>query len=435
MSEQQFAQVLKVNALGPYLTPANPTLVKERAFKEYNFGSQSYSPGETMEIRLNTGSDAINGKACYVKLRVDPSIDLSFGVCGTAYLLVKSVRLSHRNGSVLEYSNNAGVLGNVRVHREMSAEDFQKFAPAMGYSKPSALPTPIAAITIPNGAGAVALTNYVLPLRYILGFFDTDMMIPSGALAGATLQITLESGAVSVMSPAGTADATWSITACSLVTDSLSLYDSALKANLMQQASASASGLQFPFRSFFNTRLVKTDTNLDVQINKATALCNKVFGVSRLTAAIASNTDVDASICPYHVSAFRSRLGSRYNPWQLTSSAAEEFWITAAAWGGQPEQSRGSRARGVVEFSRENDGFRINATGAATEHGWRGSVNVSDFAVNWQSSPALANSGLVTNGANLIQFEATCTASTTVDVWIEYMKLANFIGDSVVMDS
>ena len=399
-----------------YETPINPSVINKRTYKEYNFSNSSYEPGQTMQAIINSGGDAIWGPSSYINLKVKRNTansQLGGKVDGTAYGLFKNVRLTHRSGEVLEDIRDIDKLACLHLHWATSLEDFEKNKQIMG-----------------NAVPGQSDLNCMLPLKHMLGCFSrTDQYLPPGFLAGAKLEFDLNTNARALVGDAG---CTYQIASCQLVLDSADVYDSIKKDLLDEQMDVKKSGLQFSYPTYFSSVLSNgAVTALNIDIQRSASVTMMALIASQLKTVDTLDTVSPNDFNSYTITDWQFRLGSEYMPKQRTVSSEEEsFLLTTQAFDGMPHQNDRSymNSTGIPFFAP--NGVSSYANGNQDD-------NRSVLAVSLEKSAAgLALTGEPTNNSRVLNFSAgSSQADSNVYAFLKYLRVANIMGDNVVVDA
>jgi hypothetical protein len=345
---------LRYENLLVYTPPSSGCLIDSRQFKSLNFSSNTYSLGDTMQIIMNSGADAIYGPACYLRLELTQTIlaaqtPANFGF-GSVMNLLQNMRLLHRSGNPLEEILNVNIVSQLKRLYGLSPEDREKldgmlavyqpmvsdgtFANALGhvagtpvlsdaYSPdggsrnflPVSITEAAAAGARPTVAGAYKYV-FTIPLSMISGVFaNKEQMIPPSLLAGAKMEIDVNNGVIALANYTAFNGAGGSITALkpTIVYDANVLYSSVNKQLLMEQAREPDSGLAFVYKTWFTTgNIYAADASLDV--SQSASLCESIAVAVRSNAAIAGGSDSFKFLAPYQT--YQFRIGSHYLPLQ-----------------------------------------------------------------------------------------------------------------------
>jgi len=412
--EDSIQELREVNRL-VYLKPDNGALVDKRTMKSYNFSSASFAAGRSAQCLINSGGDAIWGPTSYLRMEYTKADGASTVGSGSVLNFIRSVRLTHRSGEVLEFIDNYNVLGKLLLAYAQDGDDAAKMADML---------------QVPLAAGTYVVT---IPMWILLGVFaEQSQYIPPGFLAGARLDVLLENDSIIWAAPA-LGDALTDVN-LSLVLDSSQVYDSVTKQIMDEQADVARSGLQFSYSTWFNTHSPFGTASVNFDVQQSASITQMVTAVIRPQANLVLNADSFA----FSQTALKTqwRLGSQYFPQQaleLNRGQQEAYYTTLVAWDGAPMQFAGKRASGkgadvglaqwstaVVAPPVPFNGLVLNANYAQTME---------------KSSTGLQLTGEATNNARILNLEMTKTAvADRVDVFLKYLRVANIMGDNVVVD-
>jgi hypothetical protein len=256
-----------------------------------------------------------------------------------------------------------------------------------------------------------------VPLWMLLGVFSSqEAFIPGGFLAGAKLEIELESNAIALI------NATYSKVRPTIVLDSAQVYDSVQKQLLEEQADVAGSGLQFTYSTYFSTANNFSGENVNFDVQQSASITECVFATARLVGDLIGANDsfkfVPAS------ERYQFRLGSQYFPQQPINSTAaqqrEPYMQTLVTFESAPHQYMGSPA---------------NAGGT--------SVNIDAFLLNRavysttleKSASGLSLTGEPTNNSRILNLEMTkADANHRINIFLKYLRVANVLGSNLVVD-
>lgn len=399
--EQAVMALRTVNRL-TYAPPHYSSLIEKRTTKSYNFNNASYAGGSTAQCIINSGKDALWGPNCYLRVALTKSLP-AMAMSGDSILAIfKRIRLTHRSGEVLEYIPDVGLLSHIRKLYEVSDEDQKKLD---------------SLLTVAAGAGT---ENQVLivPLWLLLGVFNVRTnYIPPGFLAGSKLEIDLASN-VEASRVAGTYTVAMTINL-----ESSQIWDGAMKQLLDQEASVDTSGLQFNYSTWFaSNNAAGTNVNFDVQ--HAASITEKIIYGFRKSANLAGDTLDSFALSP--ASRTQVRLAGEYFPQQpldLSVSQVEAYQHTLVAFDGAPKQYLGSNSNGGVSVSLA-DWKSANSN--------KGPVYAHTLEM---SSVGIAFTGDKTNNSRQLRIEAEKPAAgDRIDVYLQYVRIANVMGDNLVVD-
>ena len=415
INEESVQELRELNKL-VYLRPDNGSLIDKRTSKSYNFTNTLNQPSSTAQMIINSGGDAIWGPTSYLKMKyvleaTTNAAGVPFGT-GNVLNLIKSVRLTHRSGEVLEYIQDFNVLAKIKMNYMLRSSDKVLLDSLLSLAE--------------SGVGAVTHETSI-PMWLLLGCFSsTDSYIPPGFLAGAKLELELEKSDLALITQgagggAAPAALVYKDVEMNLVLDSAQVYDDAMRQLLDEQADVEKSGLQFAYSTWFSTSNAFNGTSVNFDIQQSASVTEKVVTVVRQTDKIGVPTDDSFLYVPVFTD-HQYRLGSQYLPQAPVSSLPEAYSQSLIAFEAWPHQFSGIAGdRGCdVAFSD----FANPAVGKAV------------FAATLEKSSAgLVYSGEPTNNSRILNFAASKAAvGHTVNIFLCYLRVANIMGDNIVVD-
>lgn len=468
--QNEVAQLRSENAL-IYARPSNVALVDRRVFKSYNFSSVVYELGNTFQCILNSGGDAIWGPSSYLRLEYTTSGGMDFG-SGSILNIFKSCRVTHRSGEVLEFIDNVNVIANINRFWKYSIDDRRKLDGMLNNN-------------IATGPGDISYTNIqsnavhiaTIPMSILCGIFGNESQYcPATLMAG--LKIELELAPLSSIStdPVGTGNMKITTLKPTIVVDSAQLYDVVNKQMLEEQAQVDRSGLQFSYYTYFatfqNLSAGVTAANYDVQQSASLVhkICTFVRDNQKLTgsASALARTDKYDFIAPFSTNQYR--LGSLYWPQQIIQTpggnwdvvqenAKEAYTLSLDGWmagvdtfhksaGGEANVSFSEKLGTVTGqgsditvqcnqwtsgkaaycFIGEKSACGLELTGEPTNNSrvlnWNGTIN----------SLIGTDGTFPTNGAVNARSKYSLLGGLRVDIFLQYLRVANLMGDNCVVD-
>ena len=280
-----------------YAALADPTLVTHRSFKNHafknadHFSDTSGNWAQPMQCKMLLQREFVSAKTSYLKFEVAVNTTGVFNPNGTAVRwnssvldLFKSVRLTTRDGCVVEYIENIDSLVSAIVQTTYESDYLSAGAGRLaGYNPLDPM----------SSADQVDYRTYIVPLKFFLGLASAEDLLPPQLLDGATLEIYLNNVNAAIcrvhdnVGPQEIAidadSATASIRGCTLVTDSY-LFDHKLH-DLIQQE-YEATGLVIKYTSWTNTRrsLSETRHQLAFPIRRSATRATKLIAKITTTA-------------------------------------------------------------------------------------------------------------------------------------------------------
>lgn len=316
-----FSKMVVANQLS-YNMPDHITLVDSRSMKRYYAQRSSYTASDSMVFDLATGSDYIHPQNSYLTFKVQ-ALDGVTPVAGTfgelgasAVNLINSIVL--QNGEELERVDQVNTLAYIKQMYETDFHESASVGQLMGKTFDAYVPDLEAGVQV------------IIPLSKLLGFFNTDRLIPSQVLAGARMTIRLEDADRAIQFSSAPTSGGYSITDPSIMLDSFNLTDSAQL--FLQKKAGGDKGLVYSF---------KTYTHTNVSIGSGTSRTSSTIGkpvsdvldsyVKVREQAVVSTDDSFASLAWDESTKFRFKMGSLQFPDQKIENKAEAYAMTLYA--------------------------------------------------------------------------------------------------------
>ena len=440
-----------------YVSPSNIALVDRRVMKSYNFSSAVYPvlDSTTMQIIVNSGGDSLWGPSCYLRFQYTAGSSLDYGL-GSVLNCFRSVRATHRSGEILEYVENVNLIANLRMFYEYSVSDFRKLQGVLGYGEST---------TSYSNVVAAGVEIACIPLSLLFGIFgNKDQYMPASMCAGMKLEFEMAPNALVTVTGKTTPQIT-NITP-TLLLDSAQLYDVVNRELLQEQADIDNSGIQFKYNTFFNTSALTNSSGVNVDVQQSASLTNYVVAITRdnnRVTSLLNGADAFNYIMPWGAGA-QFRLGSLYYPQQIVKveGAAATWnsvafnskeWYTLSLMAFQAYIAQFHKAAGYDANIR----FQVGSQEVdLTQASWLAGRACNAFSLE-KSSCGIELSGESTNNSRILNFNATLTYSvgsggafptsgsvtrdadynlTTirVDTFMNYVRVANLMGDNCVVD-
>lgn len=442
--KMDMSQIQAINKV-KYALPSNLNIVERRTNK-VNFADQnaySSQSGNEVVIRLQASTDYVYGPNSYLVMDVQcaGSADTNYGFFkNTAMSLFDRVLYESKDGAELERNDSLGRYVSQVCPLHWSTEYTATAVANAGQRETSFPLDPTADPPTYHTNGSLA--NYdirpsklsvVIPLHWFLGVFGQETLIPSTLVSGSLIRLQLARATDAIVQLGGDPNdvTSYSITNPRVVLDSLSLSPVVQK-NLMEQ-SQSGGGLDYCYESvYYQSGNPGTQTNFNLQINKAVSRCQKLYWSSR-----AQNTPSNASkdnlgTVRLNVSQLDYRLGDSFFPQRVITvtddnpqkNGAELYENTLQSIHRMktsvdpPSVSKNEFCNGGTALTGANDGADNNNNGSA--------VHCQSF----EMSSALEYSGLAINNSRTLEARINFVgpipagAEQVVDAWICYLKLA-----------
>jgi len=455
-----------------YTRPSNVALIDARTMKSYNFANPVYPDmSSTFQIIINSGNDAIWGRSSYLRLEYQVgATGVDFGL-GTIMNIFSRIRVLHRSGELLEDILNINLLANLKRYWQYSRTDRVKLDGDLG----------VVGGTANSNAPPVSTTQVaIIPMSILSGIFDNEhQMIPPSFLAGARIELEMSPfrTVTTKHRDIGSTAATIFNFRPTLVLDSNSLYDVVNKELLMEQADEGRNGIQFSYLTYFNSFATSGQTSVNIDVQQSASCVTKCLAAVRdqnqinFQSTTSANVSGDAfkTIAPFAQAQWR--LGSQYFPQSVvntpTASAATTVWngvqanarewyqLTHQAWmSGFDQFHKSAGFDASVQFQL------ADAAADLSVNSWVQGQAVYGF-VGERSPVGLQLTGQATNNSRLLNWNATIqdltgadgaypaggdavnpalyytlspVAGYRVDIFLEYLRVANCLGDSVIVD-
>jgi hypothetical protein len=445
--KMNMSQLQAVNRI-KYALPTNLNVVERRQNK-VNFSDQNQytsAGGSEVVIRLQASTDYVYGKNSYLVMNVDADITAPVGSSGTAIGFQKNTALSlfdrvlfeDRSGAELERNDNLNAYAAQVCPLHWSKEYVKTgVANAGQFDSADNVYTVVSGISVPsnnaylkNGAEADYNINnnggspltVVIPLRWILGVFNNETLIPSMLLSGALIRLRLASPTRALRqlaTPAGGAitAVNYRISNPRVVCDSLSLSPVVQK-NLMEQSQAGG-GLDYTYETvYYQSANPGTNRNFNLQVNKAVSRCQKLYWSARNDIGDAVAVD-NLGTAECKISQLDYRLGDMFFPQRVidvsnpaSKNGAELYENTL--------QSIHRMKTNVDPPSIDKFQYLKSGNDSADNNGH------NTHCQSFEMSSALEYSGLAINNSRTLEARINFEDNTNriIDAWICYLKLA-----------
>lgn len=479
VSPEQLRALLAIQNVS-YEPPLDASIVSTRTQKVYNMQPLSYSMGQTMLAILNSGGDFINGMGSYLMFDVSAQSSNTLGqlswaktnaspfpdgtsaatyTTGSACNILKYCRLTHRSGDLLEYVNNLNALIQARLNFDNFI--YENYGEMFGAGKRSqglvaAAPFNITAVNTP------VVQSYCIPMLLIYGLFSTNKLMPPQLAAALKLEIGLANIAEAFVSVGiDPAHLTVNVNNVRIVLDSLDLFDSVKRVLMEESIDVKKSGLQFPFKTYFNDQTSTSGSGLSFNIQKSASKTIMALSIARRTADLA-NIGEDSVCCSPDTSwrNVRWRLGSNYMPQDPIRSATvngaagalspQQYIITQQAF--ENAQFCGScyeqQADGLITRYNNKGGPLMAYTTYCGKPFPNSVPNVAPnlryavIAQSLENNTILGLSGSPVNNSRLLTLEAELinidggsnNQGLQISTWLQYESVANCMADNLVLD-
>lgn len=399
MSKNEFNTMVAINNLN-YKNLGDPSLVQKRVSRKFPAKLSVYpgTSGSKIQFELSTGSSLVYGPNCYLMMDIKTDIVGRFGIAtssstsGSAMNIFQS-SLIKVNGKEIDRVDNLNLLSKYMMYYTTDSDMLhQSLGSVAGYS---------------NGAGQDYSTSrkVIVPLRWVSGLFgNTEQLIPSGLINGATIDLGLESPAVAFTTPvvAPPVVPTYTVSNATIVLDMYELNDSA-SLFLKQEASKNV-GLVFTYKSFSHQRTNANNiTSLSANVGKPFSHVLHAFTVVREAGNIASAvadsfkshnySDVPASNFP----SWRYLFGSMSFP-ECKVDCLEESYIIAQQTYNKLKDYNSPNSVSVAEYKTdvgilsqsfekmgfllEQSGMKLNVGGRSLYLDWTSTGNTRSLVLD-----------------------------------------------------
>ena len=449
--KMDMSQIQAINKV-KYALPSNLNIVERRTNK-VNFADQnaySSTSGNEVVIRLQASTDYVYGPNSYLVMDVEcvgaGANSIGF-VKNTAMSLFDRVLYEDRSGAELERNDslNRYVAQVCPLHW---SNEYTLTGVANAGQFDSGKNTHTAGIpdnnvyqkngTIANYNTRASALTVCIPLHWFLGVFGQETLIPSMLVSGSLIRLQLARAGVAFETIDGADDITsYSITNPRVVLDSLSLSPVVQK-NLMEQSQAGG-GLDYCYETvYYQSGNPGTQTNFNLQINKAVSRCSKLYWSSRAQNCpdTAYNADAGASndslgATKLNVSQLDYRLGDLFFPQRVITVSGNpeknggELYENTLQSIHRMKTSVDPPSVGKDEFCRSGTALTGTAGGAANINNGK-AVHCQSF----EMSSALEYSGLAINNSRTLEARINFVGpipaggEQVVDAWVKYLKLA-----------
>ena len=441
--KMNMSQIQAVNKIS-YSLPSNLSVVERRTNKVNYADQNTYTStsGSEVVIRLQASTDYVYGPNCFLAMDINVDAAANAEPIGfannTAMSLFSRVLYEDRSGAELERNSSVG-----RYVAQVQPLHWSKEYIANGVANAGQLfsgnPLYAGAGPVPNDNeyeynGAVA--NYdlkaspltvIIPLRWFLGVFNNETLIPSMLVSGSLIRLQLARIGEALQDLGGGSNATsYQISNARVVLDSLSLSPVVQK-NLMEQ-SQSGGGLDYTYETVYHqSASPNTNSSFNLQINKAVSRCQKLYWSSRAETTPADFVHDNLGTCKINVSQLDYRCGDMFFPQKVISVNGDPTKNGAELYENTLQSIHRMKTNidppSVSKNEFLNSGELINATPADNDNNGK-VVHCQSF----EMSSALEFSGLSVNNSRTLEarinFTGTQPAPQVIDAWICYLKLA-----------
>ena len=448
-------RALKAHNKLAYELPSNLNVVERRANKVSFADQNSYNSasGNEVVIRLTASTDYVYGKNSYLAFDVMANTVLDVGAAptvqgvgfsrGTALSLFSRVLFEDRSGQELERDDRLNsYCYQVLPWTHCAAAKSTHMA--MAGQQESGYPVEVVGAALEpqgptkfqkNGSDAQYTINaskltVCIPLRYFLGVFDRETLIPSMLTSGSLIRLQLAPTGQALKALPGSdavSAASYTIFNPRVVLDSMSLAPVVQK-NLMEQ-SQSGGGLDFVYQTrYYQGGNSQTAPSFNLTVNKAVSRCQKLFWSAHAQTTIDDFTNESLGTAQGSIAQLDYRLGNEYFPQRpitITDDAPTKNGAELYENSLQSVQRMRSEydPPSITKHEFLTSGVPLDADAADNDNSGR-HVHCQSF----EQSSALEMSGRAINNSLTLEarinFVGTPLASQTLDAWILFVKMA-----------
>lgn len=300
--------VVSINRLSYVLDPDLSVAVSRTMVNNF-FSQSSYQPNSRAICILNTGSSFVDPATSYLTFTVKNTSsgtgELDLGV-GSAINFIRTLTITSRSGDTLERCDRVSTIAPIR-DRYMRDEQWLRTTGAMiGYAGQTTAGTQTNFNVIEDSGER----RYTIPLSCLCGVFNLDRLLPSSLCAGLRFEIEFNDPITASMCAT---DGKFEISNAQIVTDCVTLSDSAQRAILETTAS---SGLEIVYKTLHNQQSVQSQ-EMNIEVRKAVSRCLRVISVPHYNIANTGEQNQDSFRSPaFDLISYQVRLGSLYFPTQ-----------------------------------------------------------------------------------------------------------------------
>jgi len=406
-----------------YSRNSGGSLVAQRVQKQSFPSSLSYSVGSTIQAIFNV-NQPVWGPTSYLRLKFTSDTATDFG-SGSVLSMIESVRVFHRSGEMLSQCLNISTLGKLKLLYNTTQSDYVQLAKQLYANNVPGSSTVGSANLLRIGENVA-----IIPLSLIAEIFgNTNQYIPASLISGMRIEIQLTSSETS-MGLRNKAALFTTITPV-FTFDCIQDFDNVKKMLIEEQADVQNSGLQFTYDTYFSSSSSSAGvTSLNIDVLQSASMVEACFLVIRNpTVPAGADATSQFDFVPFvdeakdGGSSYQWRIGSDYKPIYTVTNASEAYMLTCQAVNHVYHQnSMLSHCKGVS----------VSGFGATT------AVYGSSFEKDATSVVLL--SGEPSNNSRLVNVHveglegASSAAGAKAYIFMKYVRIANLMGDSCVVD-
>lgn len=287
-------------------------------------------------IVLNTGSDYINGKQCFLQFTPALTTGTTTGVwfnslTDTAFNFIKNLKIKDSSGRVLEEIQDCNYLASVLIPLKCTNDWWESSGTLIRpwYRESVTLSpafigqnSPLTIITkqLMAGAAVEQFFTYQLPLHLVSGLFASNELLPPGLMSGLRIEVEWENlfYIMSCADAVAPVNAGYQLADIAITTDSFALTDTVRRELNIRAANE---GLEIQFRTWDSSASKTVTVPANVSSYQLSVINSR--SVSRAFRAIAalheSRTTVAGPKQPlesvgYYLKSYQWHVGNDYYP-------------------------------------------------------------------------------------------------------------------------
>lgn len=325
-----------------YILTAGLSGVASKRLVKHSPSGTSYTSNQTIKVVIGSGSSYVDGSKSFIEVDLKSSEADTFG-SGSCANIISSISMKTASGVELFNIQDVNVLSYLRdtYMRKNSREYFVGEGMTKGYTvsgdvseikatadasgASAAAPVAFTQLTKQTyGAALNAATNtFIIPLGDLMGFFSTNKLVPPQLISGSTIEFTLASDAIAMVSGAA---GVFTVSKFDVY-----MYQMVLKPELFKelQSHSIKNGTQFSWVNHDVATVNDTVANLQIRYENSRARLKDAIIHIRTNAQLGSTADTMPGVAyPYTASTPQINLGSLYIPNQAVSSWAVAMKLT-----------------------------------------------------------------------------------------------------------
>lgn len=296
LTDKLAESLLQVNRL-LYRMPPALGITNRRNHRIDYFQQSSYQNGETMVLDSQVGTDFVDPKNSYLKLKVTPvGVDCDFAT-GSAANVINRILVRTRTGKEVCRLENANLLTKYIQTYDCPKDWEETLGKAQGYNA--------GASTVPQ-TGKV----FIIPM-WIVPCFNVDKLLPPQMTTGLRIEILLDTPGTALKAD-GPGLTSYTVDRPEIHWDTHDLADQ-FKRKIGEMAAKQ--GLNVVHKEFFHTIVsggAATSYNFDVK--KAASKALRLDVISRTPADVDDDTKDSMASRNYEWEKWQARIGSDYFP-------------------------------------------------------------------------------------------------------------------------